>query len=48
MGASRLIRVIDTTLDLHFAVSLREEDSIASSSWQCISHFDIIVKIRTL
>ena len=48
MSASQLIRVIDTTLDRHFAVSPREEDSIASSSWQCISRFDIIVRIRTL
>ena len=48
MGVSRLIRPAETTLDRHFVVSLSRRDSIASSSWQCISHFDIIVRIRML
>lgn len=48
MGVSRLIRPAETTLYRHFVVSLSRRDSIASSSWQCISRFGIIVRIRTL
>ena len=48
MGVSRLIRPAETTLYRHFVVSLSRRDSIASSSWQCIPHFDIIVRIRML
>ena len=48
MGAFRLIRPAETTLDCHFVVSSSRRDSIASSSWQCISRFGIIVRIRTL
>lgn len=47
MGVSRLIRPAETTLDRHFVVLLSRRDSIASS-WQYISRFDIIVRIRTL